>query len=121
MDEDTRDVYRVIESYGKLYQVFCMHISSKEEKEHLIFTDQQWRLNHILKIAGEFFVNVDKILFLKKQYIAHQIASKLPLGSCCELCDSILNLARHHPDYDFPEIFVTVCRSCHGCQNRRFD
>ena len=40
-----------------------------------------------------------------------------PLGKECELCpkeDKIINdLERHHPDYNFPTIFVTVCAKCH--------
>ena len=28
--------------------------------------------------------------------------------------DSTQNLKRHHPDYDYPDIFVTCCSSCHA-------
>jgi hypothetical protein len=48
---------------------------------------------------------------------AHIIANRIRIGSECELCpeNDIIkeNLARHHPDYNYPEIFVTVCYSCH--------
>ena len=36
----------------------------------------------------------------------------VPLGSCCELCGSVGDLMRFHPDYDYPLIVVTVCREC---------
>jgi hypothetical protein len=35
------------------------------------------------------------------------------LFSQCELCPSIENLLGHHPDYDYPTIVVTCCKSCH--------
>ncbi len=31
----------------------------------------------------------------------------------CEICDSTESLQAHHPDYTFPSIVVTLCRSCH--------
>lgn len=41
----------------------------------------------------------------------------IPLGSECELCpeDDVKteDLERHHPDYSYPEIFVTCCSQCH--------
>jgi len=36
------------------------------------------------------------------------------MASACEFCGATENLVRHHPDYDYPEIFVTVCKSCHN-------
>jgi hypothetical protein len=40
------------------------------------------------------------------------------LKSYCELCpeDDItsINLQRHHPDYDYPLIFMTACKVCHA-------
>lgn len=48
---------------------------------------------------------------------AHKIASKIPLGECCELCPDddkhITKLERHHPDYNYPSIFITCCGECH--------
>jgi hypothetical protein len=42
----------------------------------------------------------------------------LPMEKECELCpedDKItIDLERHHPDYNYPEIFVTVCGQCHN-------
>jgi hypothetical protein len=42
-------------------------------------------------------------------------------GSCCEFCNSTECLECHHPDYDFPEIIVTCCKSCHEYIHKRFD
>ena len=40
-----------------------------------------------------------------------------PLANACELCpegdERTENLLRHHPDYDYPRIYVTVCPACH--------
>lgn len=41
---------------------------------------------------------------------------KFPLAQFCELCpenDRRKATEHHHPDYDFPEIYVSVCSSCH--------
>ena len=35
-------------------------------------------------------------------------------GNFCEFCDSTVKLTAHHPDYDYPEIIVTCCASCHS-------
>lgn len=43
-------------------------------------------------------------------------AEKIPLFELCELCpedDKQKATERHHPDYDFPEIFISCCKSCH--------
>ena len=45
--------------------------------------------------------------------LASSAASKLIPKSECEICGYEKNLVQHHPDYDFPYITVTVCRSCH--------
>jgi hypothetical protein len=37
----------------------------------------------------------------------------------CNSCGAISDLQRHHPDYTKPEIFVTLCRKCHGKLSRR--
>jgi hypothetical protein len=52
----------------------------------------------------------------EKMY-AHVIANRFKIGEECELCpeDDVIRekLTRHHPDYDYLEIFVTLCHSCH--------
>lgn len=49
-----------------------------------------------------------------KRKRAHAISQHIPLASKCELCPNTENLERHHPNYDYPHIFVTVCRECHN-------
>jgi hypothetical protein len=47
---------------------------------------------------------------------AQQQAKKIPLGTFCEVCpeDDVRKATqRHHPDYNYPEIFVSCCPSCH--------
>lgn len=47
----------------------------------------------------------------------------VPLGKECELCPEddkrTENLERHHPDYNYPEIIVTVCKECHELQKEK--
>lgn len=53
---------------------------------------------------------------------AHNLSRNLPLASKCELCPDdnkrIENLQRHHPDYNYPKLFITVCPSCHYSADR---
>jgi hypothetical protein len=52
---------------------------------------------------------------------AHNKAEKIPLAKYCELCpENDLRIATHraHIDYDFPEIFVSACQSCHTASHR---
>lgn len=48
---------------------------------------------------------------------AENIAKQLPMGKECMICPPndirTDRLHRHHPDYNYPTIFVTVCPSCH--------
>ena len=59
-----------------------------------------------------------------RKYIGKKIPKKIqdarnfayrhvPLLDCCELCESKKYLRHHHPDYDYPQITVTCCASCH--------
>lgn len=59
--------------------------------------------------------------FKRKQIRVYDFVSKhreeMPLAKECELCpedDKCQdNLGRHHPDYDEPWIYVTLCLKCH--------
>ena len=42
-------------------------------------------------------------------------------GSECELCGAREGLRAHHPDYDYPEIIVTSCSSCHNWIHKGVD
>jgi hypothetical protein len=46
---------------------------------------------------------------------AQQIAQKYPLLKKCELCPDPKEIPthRHHPDYCYPHIFVSLCYECH--------
>jgi hypothetical protein len=49
---------------------------------------------------------------------AEKLAQKIPLKEFCELCpedDKRKAVMRHHPDYNYPEIFVSTCGACHRC------
>lgn len=47
---------------------------------------------------------------------AHNIAEKIPLKPFCELCpddDLRKSELRHHFDYAYPTLFLSLCRGCH--------
>lgn len=56
---------------------------------------------------------------------AQHIAESYPLAHACELCPEedvrTEGLQRHHPDYTYPEIFITVCPSCHKFAEQRLE
>jgi len=61
---------------------------------------REWRERNPEKIKAEQFVN----------------NNHLPLAEFCELCpqdDLRKATEHHHPDYDYREIFVSVCVKCH--------
>lgn len=47
-----------------------------------------------------------------KTYVKKK-GQKIPIHKQCEFCPSTGHLERHHPDYNYPDIFVTVCSECH--------
>lgn len=52
----------------------------------------------------------------QEMWIAHNHVSKEPLAKYCELCppeDVREAQERHHPDYDYPDMFLSLCKSCH--------
>ncbi len=50
-----------------------------------------------------------------EQSRAHKFARNHPelLGVTCEFCGVTKSLVAHHPDYNFPDIIVITCKSCH--------
>jgi hypothetical protein len=52
----------------------------------------------------------------KERRRIYQSARTIPLEKYCELCpedDLQLSDLRHHVDYEYPKIFVSVCLECH--------
>jgi hypothetical protein len=83
---------------------------------------REWRKNNREKVREQWRKGRIKFIennpeLAKKQYIARKIAEKIPMKSYCELCPEEDNqgrkLSRHHLDYDYPEIFMTICYECH--------
>ena len=66
----------------------------KEEKKRYA---QRWRANNKDKIKTMNYAN----------------RKNLPMLDSCEFCGSSGTLHKHHPDYDYPEIYVTGCPKCH--------
>jgi len=64
--------------------------------------------------------NTNRFLKNKQKYYARKKASKIPLALYCELCpdeDKRLATERHHPDYNYCYIFISVCEECHISAN----
>ena len=58
---------------------------------------RQWRENFPERVKAEhLLVNL----------------KKYPLADKCEFCDSTKNLEHGHIDYDYPELYLTVCHAC---------
>lgn len=56
-----------------------------------------------------------------KMWTAQAVSSKMPIAPFCELCptdDVRPAVLRHHPDYDYPTIFLSLCKSCHTCLHK---
>jgi len=74
----------------------------------------EWRKNHPTqnKEACSRYYNKKKA-----ENSLRMKSHKIPLAKECFFCDSHVNLERAHYNYEKPENFVTMCRSCH----RKFD
>lgn len=70
------------------------------------------------RIRNREYVKKYKQNYPKKDY-AHQIGNKLPKKSNCEFCGSKSRLERHHPDYNYPNKIVTLCKKCHTKEHFR--
>lgn len=101
----------------------------EHKEEHVIYC-RKWNETHRenRQQSGKkyYLENKEKLSLYQQNYKikhpevrkAHQIANQYcKIGDCCELCpeDDVRteNLVKHHPDYDFPEMFITCCQSCH--------
>ena len=87
----------------------CKRKSAKIHKETSIKNKKNWLLNpqNKEKIKVENHINHNK--------------DKFPLAELCETCpDDDLQPAtqRHHFSYEFPELYVSCCCSCHYYLNR---
>lgn len=49
---------------------------------------------------------------IKAQNLMNNNGKKFPLGSECEFCGATKKLEHGHIDYDYPEIYLTVCHKC---------
>lgn len=98
----------------------------EEEKEYRLTHPEiyrkgraKWKLANKPKIR-ELWNNYAKRNRLKQNA---RLKSKrnISLGKECELCPEgdkrTENLERHHPDYDYPLIIVTICQECHNWIN----
>jgi hypothetical protein len=106
--KDAKKLWRLNHpKYSKKY----MKTWNREHPNH----SQKWDKEHLesKRINARVYClkSPEKI---KAHNTAHYHTS---LGLFCELCpdDDVRteNLERHHPDYTYPEIVVTLCKECH--------
>lgn len=89
--------------------------SRKYRLEHPEFVERQrinarlWNARHKDRPNGNSKRTPEKVR--AQSYV--QSHPKL-LMSTCEICNGNQNLVAHHPDYEYPTIIVTLCRSCHN-------
>lgn len=51
-----------------------------------------------------------------KKILANQFANRIKnevKSDSCDICDSTLKLEMHHPNYNKPEVIITLCERCH--------
>lgn len=79
-----------------------------EHKDEIKQYQKTYRQNH-----PESFNNKDRT---PEEWRARNYVQRHPeiLGKKCELCGSQKDLCGHHPDYRYPQIIVTLCKSCHN-------
>jgi len=90
----------------------CKHCGNKSQKEY--YQRHKERINSKKKE----YLNRNPEKRRAHNFVLYH---KLPLTSECELCpddEKQINLQRHHPNYDYPEIYVTVCPPCHHYADR---
>jgi hypothetical protein len=98
-----------------------------DRKEHYADLTHRWRQKNKEKHCKD---NVEWMQAHPKIMQAHSIAyygrlekgfEPAPLAELCETCpdDDVRKATqRHHPDYEYPQITVSVCRSYHYYLNR---
>lgn len=102
------------ESERKYRDIHREKSREKSKKDKTIY-----RLRHADRIQKYRENNKEKI---KAQNLVNKNLDDFPLASECELCPDndkrIENLQHHHPDYNYPEIYITTCPSCHYYADR---
>ena len=95
----------------------CEQKWKDDHKEQIRECGRQWRLNHPnyqRTLQSNKQKREWKLRNPKKIKVHTYARHHSSLASNCEFCGSTENLQYHHPDYDYPEIFVTCCIKCHG-------
>ena len=103
-------------------------------KDRIIAKRIDYRKNKYKELqlyAKEYYQNNKQKFsnFAKKDYIKNkkkwQCREKTRrkyniFGMKCELCNLKKRLIRHHPDYNNSNLFLCVCRKCHGYVHRKY-
>lgn len=83
-------------------------------KELVVYTTQQTLCKDCKKIhRREWKKDYLKNTFHLEKHKVRIKCRKLSLKNTCEICGSNDKLERHHPDYNKPFVFMTLCQKCH--------
>ena len=92
----------------------CKHCQreyrQKHKKEYCEYR-KQWDHTHPESVKKRSKIKRER--FPERERARHFARYHIPLKPQCELCGSTKRLEHHHPDYNFPEVTVTVCKPCH--------
>ena len=106
MSSDSRKEYR--------------HNYYRQNRERLLAKSRKWFEEHPNYIKEYYTVHKKVSVTNKnrtpKMWNAQIKALEIPLAEKCELCpegDERKAVNRHHPDYNYPTIFLSLCKSCH--------
>jgi hypothetical protein len=91
------------------------HKDHVRERQHQWFANhpdyrKQWCAKHKLRMQ-QLRARWSKGNSLKIK--AERQANRIGIASRCSNCGSTTSLVRHHPDYNLPKSFVTLCGLCH--------
>ena len=109
--------------YKQTYQAY-----DRKNRERIHKTQRDWRLKHpersrnasrLQRLNNRERCNERNREWRKKHpekkragnLISHN-SEKYPLAECCAFCGTTEKLEHGHIDYDYPELYLTVCHRC---------
>lgn len=105
--------------YKQTYQAYY-----QKNRERILQLQRQWLQTHKRKRDPEECVRFQREW--RSKYPEKNRAKKLlqrhpdkyPLGKECEFCGKSEKLEHGHIDYDYPELYLTVCHQCNAWMDK---
>jgi len=95
--------------YNRVYRENHRKEAREYFREYRKIHGQKRNLNKMKEYNLQYRLNNPRIVQVK-----NWTNKNFDTGHICEICEEVENLIKHHMDYDYPFIFVTLCRSCHA-------